>query len=1133
MNHLDILTKLKTKVNVVNDNVGFQIYVVNKPDDNVNPNITEIKLNIDEEFPPNIKSDNDGTQAREIYEKMKAHKLSMLKHYQMPINTSNADVEPIPFAFPTPKPKSKPKSKKQLIVLKEDSDEEPEINVTEPLEQVVKKKTEIVIPRGIINLGSENLIKIGNIELKDRLPPLPAFNVKVSDYYLNNRELFVSFINTLFEPYKAELDDESSAITCDALKQGAGNIGLLLHQKIIRDYINLYTPYRGLLLYHGLGSGKTCSSIAIAEGMKSKQKIIIMTPASLRRNYIEEIKKCGDLIYRKIQFWEWIALDGNVALLNTLASILGLSVEYITKKHGAWLVNVTKSSNYNNLNSDEKKSLNNQLDEMIENKYTFINYNGIRRTKFKQLTNDFTKNIFDDAVVIIDESHNLVSRIVNKINKLSKFNKAPRGPGTKLQAPLAIQIYEFLLRAENSRIVLLTGTPMINYPNEIGILFNILRGYIKTWELTLDTESTEKINKEKIQSIFSRNKILDYVDYSSSSKILTITRNPLGFENVHKSDYKGVANHKASTFNRNTSDSAFIENITRLLHDNNIIVNTRGTNVKVNVALPDTLTEFMVDFIDKQTGNIINIEKFKKRIIGLTSYFKSAQEKLLPKYDKNFDFHVLKIPMSDLQFQIYESARQEERLTEDNAKKSSKVVDRDGLFIQPTSTYRIFSRLFCNFVLPETPGRPRPNTSGKNQPSTYVNENSNDEEISIPEYINNDANSRDVDELEGDELLEVIGGVDYVKSLQLVLLYVKKHASHILSPIGLETYSPKFLAMLNNIKNPEHIGLNLIYSQFRTMEGIGLFSLMLECNGFARFKIKRSTIHEWEIDMTSEELGKPTFALYTGTEGAEEREIIRNIYNGTWDQIPNYIAEQLRTKSTNNNLGEIIKVFMITSAGSEGITLHNTRYVHIMEPYWHPVRVEQVIGRARRICSHNSLSEELQSVEVFMYLMTFTPTQLASEYATELKLKDTSKYPPYAPQTSDEKLFEISSIKEQLTSQLLKGIKESSIDCATYSNINRKENLKCLSFNQPNANDFSYKPSLAQDENDAIATLNKRKITWKGQKLTINEKVYAIRTDTNELYDYESFKMALNDPSVIPIFIGTLKKSNGKAYIEK
>ena len=35
------------------------------------------------------------------------------------------------------------------------------------------------------------------------------------------------------------------------------------------------------------------------------------------------------------------------------------------------------------------------------------------------------------------------------------------------------------------------------------------------------------------------------------------------------------------------------------------------------------------------------------------------------------------------------------------------------------------------------------------------------------------------------------------------------------------------------------------------------------------------------------------------------------------------------------------------------------------EPYWHPVRIEQVIGRAKRICSHDKLPKELQTVDVF------------------------------------------------------------------------------------------------------------------------------------------------------------------------
>jgi hypothetical protein len=288
--------------------------------------------------------------------------------------------------------------------------------------------------------------------------------------------------------------------------------------------------------------------------------------------------------------------------------------------------------------------------------------------------------------------------------------------------------------------------------------------------------------------------------------------------------------------------------------------------------------------------------------------------------------------------------------------------------------------------------------------------------------------------------------------------------------------------------------------------------------------------------MSEEDMGKPCYALYTGTEDAEEREILRNIYNGSWDYIPNNIASQLRTKSSNNNLGEIIKILMITSAGSEGINLRNTRYVHIMEPYWHPVRVEQVIGRARRICSHQGLPEELRTVEVFIYIMTFTQQQLDSDFAIELKLKDLSKNTPYLPQTSDQKLFEISTIKEQLTSQILKAVKETSIDCATHSKSSTKEGLVCLSFGQPTVGDFSYNPNYTQDENDTVAALNVAKIDWEARPFTIKTtgKRYMLRMDTKQVYDYDSVIQAKEVPGVRPILIGRLvRNSKGDMEIVK
>ena len=422
---------------------------------------------------------------------------------------------------------------------------------------------------------------------------------------------------------------------------------------------------------------------------------------------------------------------------------------------------------------------------------------------------------------------------------------------------------------------------------------------------------------------------------------------------------------------------------------------------------------------------------------------------------------------------------------------------------------------------------------GENPFEEFINVQNDDTRVTLTNYKDQDAMDREIYELEGDELLETMGDSIYRDEIRKSMNYLREHKQSLLSLDSLQTYSPKFLAMIENIQDPEHPGLHLVYSQFRTMEGIGIFSIALEANGFAQFKIKRSGASGWEFDMSEEDLGKPCYALYTGTEDADEREIIRNIYNGTWDAIPNNIAAQLKAKSSNNNMGEIITILMITSAGSEGINLRNTRYVHIMEPYWHPVRTEQVIGRARRICSHQSLPTELQTVEVFIYIMTFTKKQLDSEYATELKIKDTSKLAPYLPQSSDEKLYEISNIKEQLTSQLLTGIKESAIDCATHSKSTSKEGLTCLSFGRPDITDFAFNPNYAQDENDVVATINKVAKNWKAQEINVSGKKYALKVGTNDVYDYDSVIQSRQHAGVMAIYLGKLEKTVNGDYIIK
>ena len=259
--------------------------------------------------------------------------------------------------------------------------------------------------------------------------------------------------------------------------------------------MSLYSPYRGLLLFHGLGSGKTCSSIAITEGLKNDKQVIVMTPASLRDNYIEELKKCGDFLYKKNQFWEFISIVENPEYLTTLSSILKLPEDYIKKNNGAWFINSKKESNFNELTYDEQEKINEQINKMIMYKYKFISYNGLRQSHIQSLSENYEINPFTNKVVVIDEAHNFVSRIVNKLR-------------TNNKSSISLKLYEYLLSAENCKIVLLSGTPIINYPNEIATLYNILRGYIYVLSCKL-VETNKKYNESNLIKLL---KIIIYIN---------------------------------------------------------------------------------------------------------------------------------------------------------------------------------------------------------------------------------------------------------------------------------------------------------------------------------------------------------------------------------------------------------------------------------------------------------------------------------------------------------------------------------------------------------------------------------------------------------------------------------------------
>ena len=110
--------------------------------------------------------------------------------------------------------------------------------------------------------------------------------------------------------------------------------------------------------------------------------------------------------------------------------------------------------------------------------------------------------------------------------------------------------------------------------------------------------------------------------------------------------------------------------------------------------------------------------------------------------------------------------------------------------------------------------------------------------------------------------------------------------------------------------------------------------------------------------------------------------------------------------------------------------------------------------------------------------MTLSEKQLKGDETKELRLKDKSRKDDKTPVTTDETLYEIASIKEEISTNLLTAVKEASIDCIFHQNPGSKEKLKCFTFTSNDPSKIAYTPSLANDTTDTIAEINKKKIEY-------------------------------------------------------
>jgi hypothetical protein len=461
--------------------------------------------------------------------------------------------------------------------------------------------------------------------------------------------------------------------------------------------------------------------------------------------------------------------------------------------------------------------------------------------------------------------------------------------------------------------------------------------------------------------------------------------------------------------------------------------------------------------------------------------------------------------MSDYQFTKYENIRKIEREKERKKKKKGNVKNESANI---SSYYRVFSRAFCNFVFPETIHRPLPGDKDKkNTP-----EKDEDEDIDV-DFGDEEENKKKQNK-KRNQLYEQ-GKVNALMELEKQSNVFLKEGEN-----GLDKYSPKFLLMLKNInKSP---GSVFIYSQFRSIEGVGIFSLVLKANGYAPFRLnKNKEDGNWEIIEEPGEEKLLKYAFYSGTEDEEYKNVIKNIFNNDLKKLTPTLRAFIEKRGGNLH-GGIIKALLATASAAEGISLANVRQVHITEPYWNPVRIEQVMGRAVRICSHSKLPLEERHVEVFLYISEFTKKQLDGSFTITSKDKGLS---------SDEAIYKIAERKNVITSNLFRLMKESSIDCSLNSVEN--EPLKCYSFgSRSKQEDYSTIPDISHEYVDNFK--QEKTQEFNAIKIRYPPKTgdfYALNKETGDVYDLGSWETAVSRGGR-PIKVGKIVEKDGKKEVE-
>ena len=791
------------------------------------------------------------------------------------------------------------------------------------------------------------------------------------------------------------------------------------HQYFVKNFLSYQTPYNSLLLFHGLGTGKTCSAIGVAEEerdyMKSigiMRKIIIVASPNVQTNFRSQLFNERDL--------------KNVNGIWSLKTCIGDKLLHE--------INPTR------LRDIPKEKIVVQIKSLIYQYYDFMGYSqfagyidNIKKVSMIGASDDERKRQsiyqlqkeFNGRLVIIDEIHNVTD----------DENMFTKGETKSISKHLME-----LVKTAKMRMLLLTATPMFNSYKSIIWILNLMN-------------INDKRSFIQIGDVFDKNGDFIEGDETDDKGKNLLIRKSIGYVSYVRGDNPYVFPFRVyptlfSPYKTFSSLMDLTPNQSSLYKYPSVQLNGKPITQKL-----DILSLYLNEIGDYQSlGYSYIIESLNNRENAKRNKFgKIVNVGDIKEMDK-FNYTILQIPLEALNIvypleeltQFYQTEATSEASSEASSKVSSSLSSLESLESLSKSSTEGSSTEGSSSTGSTSPNSIRiiKKASGKRRAdiasafkSPVVNLPTNSPFSSFDNllssikpsnkktiYVGGDDSSvsvspdiSDISEVSVESEVFIEPSKKYYinphlltgkEGLKRTMNYTENDAVKgnfeyksipLFSPQHIGQYSNKIKSIIDNIVNPNGMisdGIILIYSQYIDA-GLVPMALALEEAGFSRHGKSKSlfkTTPNVEGIYSQVRQKRLKYIMITG-----DKRLSPNIPNDLNDAT-----------DSNNKDGKIVKVVLISSAGSEGLDFKCIRQIHIMEPWYNVNKIEQIIGRGVRNFSHKSLPFEQRNVQIFLY-------------GTILKTQEVESVDLYIYRLAEKKAIQIGKVSRLL--------KENSVDC--------------------------------------------------------------------------------------------------------